>query len=266
MSKIISITSLRNGVGRTTITCLLGLKLAETGFRTFIIDNNYKFCDAAHYLMIKPEYSVDDLKPFLRSGILEKSTIKSMIVNAEKNLDILSGSTMSFVNNTLKKDDIAKIKNIIDEEYDYILIDNRAGIEHEDILEMIDIIDHNIIVTQPNKYEYSHYERLYKTLEKEKTDKIQKGLEKSILIYNRFIEDANIDFENGKKLFDDDRIYKFQYSAKLLDFCNGYKCQLNIENDKELAKIVTALTNKTTKKKTKKFAIGEKIKSIFNIF
>ena len=43
MSKIISVTSLRNGVGRSTVTCLIGLKLAQTGYKVLIIDNNYKF-------------------------------------------------------------------------------------------------------------------------------------------------------------------------------------------------------------------------------
>jgi septum site-determining protein MinD len=265
MSKIISVSSLRNGVGRTTISCLLGLKLAETGFRTLIIDNNYKFCDVAYYLMIKPEYSVDDLKPFLRSGVLEKSTILSMVVKAEKNLDVLSGSTMTFVNNTLKKEDLQTIKNLVNDKYDYIVIDNRAGIEHEGTLGMIDIVDRIIVVTQPNKYEQNHYERLYKTLEKEKTDKLQEGLDKSILIYNRFTDDANIELENSKKLFAD-RIYKLKYSEKLLDFCNGYKCQLKDDNEKEMAKIIVAITNKITEKKPKKFTIGEKLKSIFNVF
>lgn len=267
MSKIITVSSLRYGVGRTTITCLLGLKLAEMGFKVLAIDNNYKFCDIANYFMVRPEYSVDDLKPFLRSGVLEKETMLSMVVSAE--IDILSGSTMNFVSNTLNKEDLLKIKNIVDAEYDYILIDHKAGMEQEETLDMIDIIDTNIIVSQFNKFDFIHYERLFNTLEKEKGEQIQIALEKSIIIYNKLTADINESFEDGKKLVGADKIFKLQYSGKILDFCNGYKCRLDSENQAEIEKIATILTDKEIEKKAKKFDIGnplDKLKSIFNIF
>jgi MinD-like ATPase involved in chromosome partitioning or flagellar assembly len=264
MSKVVLVTSLRNGVGRTTVACLLGLKLAETGFKTLIIDNNYKFCDVAHYLMVKPEYTVDDLKPFMKT--LEKSTIKSMIVTVEKNLDILSGSTMSFVNNTLGKEDIKKINVVLNDEYDYIIIDNRAGIEHEETLKMADIVDYGIIVMHPSNYEYTHYQNLAKTLEKEKIDKLNTIISKSYLIYNRYIDTASIDLTNAKKVFPEDRILMLGYCDKLIDFCNGFKCQLKSEVEKELETLVNSITNKTIEKKSKKLAIGEKIKSLLSTF
>lgn len=267
MSKVITVTSLRNGVGRTSVTCLIGLKLAEIGLKTLIIDNNYKYCDVANYLMLVPEYSLDDLKPFLRSGVVDKATIKSMTVNAEKNLDVLSGSTMSFMNNILEKEDISKIKGFINDEYDYILVDSRAGIEHKDTLDLFDIIDKNIIVTIPNKFEKSHYDRIYNTLEKEKTEKLDRVFEKSLLVVNRVIENINFDTAEYKDTFGTDKIFSVMSSDKITNFFNGFQCQQDSINEKEITRIVNAINNiEVETSKTKKLDISETIKSIKSIF
>jgi pilus assembly protein CpaE len=264
MSKIISVTSLRNGVGRSTVTCLIGLKLAQTGYKVLIIDNNYKFCDIAHYLMVRPEYTVDDLKPFLKSGVLEKSTITEIAVTAEKHLDVIAGSTMDYIDNTLNKEDMIRIKNLINDEYNYILIDNKAGIEHANIIEMLEVAELNIIVVQLNAHDQKHYERLLKNLEPDHSKKIANGLEKSIVVYNRFNESASYNFESSKKLFGEKNIFKITFSNAIQDFCNGYAHKNDTDNEKEIVRLAARVAQKETIE-IPKTTITQKIKSMFKV-
>jgi MinD-like ATPase involved in chromosome partitioning or flagellar assembly len=265
MSKLITVTSLRNGVGRTTMTALTATKLANKGYKVLAIDNSYKYCDLAHYLMVEPEYSIDDLKPYLGSGVLEQKSFLEMVSTAEKEIDVLAGSTLSHVDNSLKVEDITKIRKLIEELYDYIIIDLREGIDTEGNLELVDQADKNIIVAQPNKYDYSHYERILNTVEKDKKEKIEHMMDKSIIIYNKVIEEATIDYNNGKKLVGEENIYKIKYRENLLDYCNGYKCNLKDDNEKQFEKIITFITNEKSAKK-KDNSIKSKLKNLKSIF
>lgn len=264
MSKIISVSSLRNGVGRTTITCLLGLKLAELDYKVLIIDNNYKFCDISNYLMIKPEYSVDDLRPFLKSDMLEKSTLMSMVVQAEKNLSVIPGSSINLIDTTLSMDDILKIKNIVSDEYDYIILDSRAGIDNPEVLNINKHVDRNIIVAQPSKYDYIHYSKICTALEQETIDMLQDVLSNSILIYNRYSDETTLEIENGKKIFGDN-IYKVKFCNELIDFCNGYECRLNADTQKVLNDVAIEITQQERMVENKVSTIGKRIKSIFKV-
>lgn len=265
MSKLITVTSLRNGVGRTTITAITATKLANKGYKVLAIDNSYKYCDLAHYLMVEPEYSVDDLKPFLGSGVLEKNTFLELVTTAEKEIDVLAGSKLTHIDNSLKNDDITKIKKLIDDVYDYVIIDLREGIDTEGTLEIVEIADKNIIVSQPNKHDYSHYERIIKTLEKDRKQVVEEMMNKSIMIYNKIIDEATIEYENGKKLVGDENIFKIRYKENLLDYCNGYKCNLKDQNEKEFEKIVSSITNDKPSTENKK-SFGNKLKKLKSMF
>jgi MinD-like ATPase involved in chromosome partitioning or flagellar assembly len=245
------------------------MQLADLGHKVLAIDNNYKFCDLAYYLMVQPEYTVDDLKPYLRSGILERSTVASLTVNVQRNLDVLCGSTMGYVPNTLEVSDIEKIKQLVDEDYDYIIIDNRAGIEHEQVLSLAEIVDRVIIVSLPNAYLGNHYQKLLENLEDEKVKKLKMLIDKSVVVYNRFSETSEFDISRmGNKALEKCKAYKLFFSDKVLDFCNGYKCNLGSENAKEIHNMVLELTNVTQEEaNTKsKFPINlGKIGKILNI-
>ncbi len=261
MSKVITISSLRSGVGRTTVTCLLGHKLAELGYKTLLIDNNFKFCDLANYLLVEAPYNIDNIIPFLRASTIDKETLKSVFVPIEKNLELLAGSKVTNINNTLSKDNILQIKTIIDEEYDYIVIDSRAGIEHRESLELANVADISLVVTQSNKHDKSHLEKLKENLTDEEKEILKELINKSLAIFNKATEGQN----HNLSLFSEDKIFKINQSSKLLDYCNGYKCNIFTNNEEEINLLVSKITKKEVEEKEKRkgLFIKDKLKTIF---
>lgn len=261
------LTGLRNGVGRTTLTCFMGLTLAKEGYKTLIIDNNYRFCDTSNYLMVHSQHSIDDLKPFLQSGVLKKETIKSMTAKAEKNLELIAGSSLNFVDNTLNKDDLEKVQRLIENEYDFILIDQGAGLEDKETQFMQEIVDLAIIVTQPNKHEYSHFQNIVvDNLEDEAKEILEKLLAKSILVYNKVTDTTTGDYKDLNKLFNKDKIFNLTFDTNLIDFCNGYKCKINKENEKVITEIYNVIVQGNMQNDVAKTTIGRKFKSMFTLF
>ena len=261
MSKLINISSLRNGIGRTTVTCLIVHKLAEQGYKTLLIDNNYKFCDLANYLLVEAPYNLDNIIPFVRANTIDKETLKSVFVPVEKNLELLAGSKLTNVINTLNKENVERIKSILDEDYDFIVIDNRAGIEHKDLIDLASLADISLVVTQANKHDKIHFENLKENLDDKEQELIKELLDKSYAVFNKALEEQTYSLS----LFPQERIFKINHSSKLLDFCNGYKCNIFTNNESEINYLVSTITKKEVqeKEKRKSLLFKNKIKTIF---
>lgn len=261
MSKLISFCSLRSGVGRTSITCLIGNALAKKGYKTLIIDNNKEFCDIEKYLLVHADHGVDTISPFIKSGILKKETIESIVVNVEKNLYILAGTkTKKTTDNTLKAADISTIKSILDSEYDFILIDLNSGLDSDEIHEIAEITDIPLIISQLSKADKEHFRELKTQISNtnpEKANILKNVLDKSYLIYNKV---ENNDFRKGSS-FPKDRIFKVNYSSKLLDFCNGFTADIFEDNQEEVAKIISSILNKEVAAIDNKFKIKDLLKN-----
>lgn len=260
MSKLINISSLRNGVGRTTVACILGHKLAQEGYKTLLIDNNFKFCDLANYLLVDAPYNIDNIIPFIRANTIDKATLKSVLVPVEKNLELLAGSKMTTINNTLGKEHIQKIKEILDADFDFIVIDSRSGIEHKELLDMADIVDDSFIITQANRHDKTHFESLKENLSEEDKVALESLIKKSSVIFNKAVEGQN----HSLTLFQEDKIYKLNHSSQLLDFCNGFKCNIFTNNENEINQIVSVLTKKeiSIKSKGKRLIFTDKLRAI----
>jgi len=264
MSKVISVTSLRNGVGRSAVSCLLSNALAELEYKVLIIDNNFKYCDVANYMMVKPDYTVDDLRPFLRSGVLEKDTILSMAISAGKGVDVLCGSQMNFSDNTLGYEDVKEVKALIEDVYDYIIIDGRSGIENDEVLSLASIVEKNIIVTRPNKHDSEHFERLKGSLDEDKASKLSAMIDKSVMVYNMLVEGAKYDTQYGSELVGSKNIFRISYDEKILDYLNGFNVGLSAHNKEAVEKLAEVIGEKTKEKKQSLLGIDvSKVKSLF---
>lgn len=239
MSKIVPLISLRAGVGRTSLTCLLATVLTGQGYRCLVIDNNHKFCDIENYFSINAEYGIDTIVPFMRSGVIDKETLKSVIVEIEKDLHFLAGSKSINVDNTLRSKEIKLIKGMLDTEYDFIFVDAKPGIEGSQLNDIYEIADIPIIVTQ-NKFDRVYLKEIKKSLQKDKLDKLENLLSKSYLVFNKVIDDS---FKKGSS-FPKERIFGLKYSPALLDYCNGYKSNPIDQNQKEIEEIVSKILNK----------------------
>ncbi len=125
MAKRYVITSGKGGVGKTTITANLGLKLAESGMRVAVVDGDLGLNNLDVLTGVENKAIFD-----LSDAIKGKCRVKQALVESplNRNLFVLpSCHTLSF--NEISGQDVKNAIDSIDGLFDYILIDCPAGID-----------------------------------------------------------------------------------------------------------------------------------------
>ena len=125
MAKKYVITSGKGGVGKTTITANLGLKLAESGMRVAVVDADLGLNNLDVLTGVENKAIFD-----LSDAIRGKCRVKQALVESplNKNLFVLpSCHTLSL--NEISGQDVKSAVDSIDGLFDYILIDCPAGID-----------------------------------------------------------------------------------------------------------------------------------------
>lgn len=242
MSKLITVHSTRNGVGRTLISSILGLKLSEQEKRVLLIDNNLKYTDLEKYLLVEPEYSVDDVKPYLESKSLDNRTLQALTTKIDKNLEIIGGSKLYNLKNMLSGQEIDTINTIARGTYDYVIVDTRANLLKKENRELIQEADYVITVSRNNQREIQDLLKQIKETEINENNIITSM--KTISIVNKASKKKIEGKEELEKAFTKDRVFNLEYSEKLKDFTNGYKLELEEENTKTVRKIVELIAEK----------------------
>ena len=123
-TRVISVTSGKGGVGKTTSTINLGLALVQNGHKVLILDADLGLANVNIMLGFKPHKTIDDL-------IKGDAKIDDVIVSHHSGIDIIP-ATSGVYEVTNLEDDAKRILLEAFEElygvYDYLLIDTSAGI------------------------------------------------------------------------------------------------------------------------------------------
>jgi flagellar biosynthesis protein FlhG len=123
-TKVISITSGKGGVGKTTSSINLGIALSQLGHRVLILDADLGLANVNIMLGFKPQKTVEDVL----NGTAE---INEVIVSHPSGIDIIP-STSGVYEITHLSDDSKRLLlesfESIQHNYDYLLIDTSAGI------------------------------------------------------------------------------------------------------------------------------------------
>lgn len=213
MTKLITVTSIRHGAGKTTVASILAERLAEK-YSVCLIDNNTDninvYSEVSSIESIHLYTCLADMKSCCRA-------IKESAAVLKKNLYFFSGGNSLL---TEKEIQILKEQDI----FDYIIFD--SGVEISD--ELPDFI---ITVVNPNVFEY---EIATKDISMRTGIRFIGETFESMIIINRYTE--NTEFKVNAKDF------KLYFCPEIINFVNGYKLNLSEVNEKEIKKLIDRIT------------------------
>lgn len=123
MSRVLTITSGKGGVGKTNLSLNLGLCLSKMGHRTCLFDADLGLANINILLGLHPEY---DLKDVLANG----RGLREIIIRTEDGLEILPGTSGVEEMANLSPEQVEALIRAFSDmaEYEFLLFDTSAGI------------------------------------------------------------------------------------------------------------------------------------------
>ena len=126
MARIITITSGKGGVGKTSISLNLSLSLASKGYKVCLFDADLGLANVNILTGIYPEKD-------LVSVIFEQASLNDIMIKDFQGIDIIPGSSGVEKLADLTRDQTGRLINaFLDlEDYDYFIFDTSAGISSQ---------------------------------------------------------------------------------------------------------------------------------------
>lgn len=138
--RIIAISSGKGGVGKTTLSCNLGLAIAEQNKRVLMIDGDLGLANVDIHFGVRPMHHLGD--------VLQGKSIKECITPLMKNIDLIAGGSglveLTHLNAFQRRELINQVQDL-QFSYDYAIIDTSSGI-YEHVLHLNAVADECIIV------------------------------------------------------------------------------------------------------------------------
>ena len=214
-NKIISILG-NNGSGKSIFSIMLANSYKKISNKILIIDFDI-LNNSLHTILGVKKYS-EKIKSIMSNSDFSKIiNIENLIININKNIDLISGINLVFDSNSkINQEKIKKILEKLRNNYDVIIIDTTSECFFEYTKEIINCSDKCIFLTEANLLELSKSKRileLYKNNWNIEKNKIE-------IIFNKYNENC-IDIKLLKIIFEE---YKILGYIKLK---NDYNCLIN---------------------------------------
>jgi flagellar biosynthesis protein FlhG len=156
--KLISVTSGKGGVGKTTVTCNLAMSLAAAGHRVLIFDGDIGMANVDIFFGVRAKYTIKDL--------LGGESIHTCITKLVKNIDLLAGGTglqeLMSISAFERREIIQQIQSI-HLNYDYVIIDTAPGL-HDYVLHLNAVADQCVLLITQDPSSFADAYALIKTL------------------------------------------------------------------------------------------------------
>ena len=141
-AKIISVTSGKGGVGKTSLSVNMAAHLGKEGTKVLLIDADLGLSNVEIMLGVTPSYTLKDV-------IKHGRAIEEVIINGPYNIDFISGGNgfLELVElSQVERDEILIKIHKLEELYDIIIIDTGAGIS-KNVTSFLTISDEIIVIT-----------------------------------------------------------------------------------------------------------------------
>ncbi|GGG63139.1 site-determining protein [Salipiger pallidus] len=144
LGRVIVITSGKGGVGKTTSSAAISAGLAKQGFKTVVIDFDVGLRNLDMTMGCERRVVFDFINVIQGDARLKQALIR------DKRLDTLSilPTSQTRDKNALTKEGVEKVLDELKQEFDYIICDSPAGIEHGAQMAM-HFADEAVVVTNP---------------------------------------------------------------------------------------------------------------------
>lgn len=161
VARVITVTSGKGGVGKTSISVNLAVQLSQLGKRVVILDADFGLANVEIMLGIRPQYNLADL-------MYRGKKLREIITQGPENIGFISGGSgiEELANLTrVQLDDLRKMLYELDDLADVIIVDTGAGIS-DSVLEFVTASSEVILVTTPEPTSITDAYALLKTLSK----------------------------------------------------------------------------------------------------
>lgn len=138
--KLISMTSGKGGVGKTTMTCNLAVSLATSGYRVLILDGDIGMANVDIFFGVRAKKTIKDL--------LDGAPINDCLTKLIQNVDLLAGGSglHELMNmNSFERREIVQQIQSLHFKYDYVLIDTAPGL-HDYVLHLNSVADECVVL------------------------------------------------------------------------------------------------------------------------
>lgn len=142
--KVVLIFSAKGGCGKTTLSVNLAQALAnDPATNVCIVDFDLQFGDIAVALHVEPTKNISNI---LNSNHIDQLSLRSVLFNKEKNLDLLLAPNNPADVELINADLAAAILNNLKQMYDYVIIDSPPAFT-DVILKAFDLADSCVLLT-----------------------------------------------------------------------------------------------------------------------
>lgn len=189
ISRVITVTSGKGGVGKSSISVNLAIQLRRRGKRVIVIDADFGLANVEVMLGIRPQYNLADL-------MFKGKALREIITKGPEEIGFISGGSGIQELSNLNRDQILFLTQKLyelDEIADVIIIDTGAGIS-DAVLEFVAASSEVLLVATPEPTSITDAYALLKTLNKKSEFVPDNTVIK--MIANRVGT-----FEEGKELF-----------------------------------------------------------------
>jgi flagellar biosynthesis protein FlhG len=190
VARVITVTSGKGGVGKSSISVNLAIALSRLGNRVIVLDADFGLANIEVMLGIRPQYNLADL-------MFRGKALTDIITEGPENIGFISGgSGIQELTNLTKDQIVYLIQKLVelDERADIIIIDTGAGIA-DSVLEFVAASSEVLLVATPEPTSITDAYALLKTLNRKTDISLQDTVIK--MIANRIDND-----EEGKELYD----------------------------------------------------------------
>jgi len=189
-ARVITVTSGKGGVGKSSISVNLGIALSQAGKKVIILDADFGLANIEVMLGIRPKYNVADL-------IYRDKSIADIITRGPEGIGFISGGSGIQEMNHLAKDQITHLIQKLaelDTMADIIIVDTGAGIT-DSVMEFITASSDVLLVTTPEPTSITDSYALLKILH----HKVDFRSDDTVI---RMISNRVPSEKEGKELFD----------------------------------------------------------------